>query len=57
LKKLLKLQGLSGLKMLLTVKVLLSFLVENKERLEELKYKHGATSNPENVQLWKDAKS
>ncbi len=37
------------------IKALLSFLVENKERLEELKYKRGATSNPENVQLWKDA--
>ena len=31
------------------IKALLSFLVENKERLEELKYKHRATSNPENV--------
>ena len=37
------------------IKALLSFLIENKERLEELKYKRGATSNPENVQLWKDA--
>ncbi len=37
------------------IKALLSFLIENKERLEELKYKRGATSNPENIQLWKDA--
>ena len=33
------------------IKALLFFLVENKERLEGLKYKCGATSNPENVQL------
>lgn len=39
------------------IKALLSFLIENKERLEELKYKRGATSNPENVQLWKDAEN
>ena len=31
------------------IKALLSFLVENKERLKKLKYKCGATSNPENV--------
>lgn len=37
------------------IKALLSFLLDNKKRLEELKYKRGATSNPENVQLWKDA--
>src|SRR5579859_239650 len=37
------------------IKALLSFLLENKTRLEELKYKRGATANPENVQLWKDA--
>jgi hypothetical protein len=37
------------------IKALLSFLLENKEKLEELKYKRGATSNPESVQLWKDA--
>src|SRR6266516_6090571 len=37
------------------IKALLSFLIENKKKLEELKYKRGATSNPENVQLWKDA--
>jgi hypothetical protein len=39
------------------VKALLSFLLENKERVEELRYKRGATSNPENVQLWKDAET
>ena len=39
------------------IKALLSFLVENKERFEELKYKHGATSNLDNVQLWKDAEN
>jgi hypothetical protein len=38
-----------------TVKAVLSFLVENKERLEELKYQRGATSKPENIQLWQDA--
>ena len=37
------------------IKALLSFLLENKERLEELKYKREATSNSENVQLWKNA--
>jgi len=37
-------------------KALLSFLLENKERLEELRYKRGAMSNRENVQLWRDAK-
>ncbi len=39
------------------IKALLSFLFEHKEKLEVLKYKHGATSNPKNVQLWKDAKN
>src|SRR2546423_11013867 len=33
------------------IKALLSFLIENKKKLEELKYKREATSNPENVQL------
>jgi hypothetical protein len=33
------------------IKALLSFLLENKKKLEELKYKRGAMSNPENVQL------
>ena len=37
------------------IKALLSFLIENKKKLEGLKYKRGATSNPKNVQLWKDA--
>ena len=37
------------------IKTLLFFLLEYKEKLKELKYKRGATSNPENVQLWKDA--
>jgi len=39
------------------VKALLNFLLENKKRLEELRYKRGAMSNPENVQLWKDAEA
>jgi len=39
------------------IKALLSFLLEHKEKLEELKYKRGATSNLENVQLWKDAEN
>lgn len=39
------------------IKALLSFLIENKKRLEELKYQRGATSNPENIQLWKDAEA
>jgi hypothetical protein len=39
------------------IKALLSFLLENKKRLEELKYKRGAMSNPENVELWKDAEA
>ena len=39
------------------IKALLSFLLENKKRLEELKYKRGAMSNPENVQLWRDAEA
>ncbi len=37
------------------IKALLSFLLEHKNKLEELKYTRGATSNPGNVQLWKDA--
>jgi hypothetical protein len=37
------------------IKALLSFLLDNKNKLEELKYTRGATSNPKNVQLWKDA--
>jgi hypothetical protein len=37
------------------IKALLCFLLENKERLEDLKYKRGAASNPEGVQLWLDA--
>jgi len=32
-------------------KVLLSFLLEHKNMLKELKYTHGATSNSGNVQL------
>ena len=36
-------------------KALLSFLLEHKEKVEELKYTRGASSNPGNVQLWKDA--
>jgi hypothetical protein len=39
------------------VKALLSFLLEHKNELEELKYTRGATSNPGNVQLWKDAEA
>lgn len=39
------------------VKALLCFLLENKERLEDLKYTRGATSNPEGVQLWSDAEA
>ncbi|CAG8563079.1 3533_t:CDS:2 [Rhizophagus irregularis] len=34
----------------LAIKALLSFLLEHKEKLEDLKYKHGATSNSESVQ-------
>ena len=37
------------------IKALLSFLLEHKDKLEELKYTRSATSNPGNVQLWKDA--
>lgn len=37
------------------IKALLSFLLEHKDKLEELKYTRGTTSNPGNVQLWKDA--
>ena len=39
------------------IKALLFFLLENKERLEELKYTRGAISNPEGVQLWLDAEA
>ena len=39
------------------VKALLSFLIEHKEKVEELKYIHRASSNPGNIQLWKDAKA
>jgi len=39
------------------IKALLSFLLENKEKLEELKYTRGAISNPEGVQLWLDAEA
>ena len=39
------------------IKALLSFLLENKERLEELKYTCGAVSNPEGIQLWLDAEA
>ena len=39
------------------VKALLSFLLEHKEKVEELKYTRGATSNPGNIQLWKDAEA
>ena len=39
------------------VKPLLFFLLENKERLKELKYTCEATSNPEGVQLWLDAEA
>ncbi|GBB95446.1 hypothetical protein RclHR1_25390002 [Rhizophagus clarus] len=37
------------------IKALLSFLLEHKDKLEELKYTRGAISNPGNIQLWKDA--
>ena len=37
------------------IKALLSFLLEHKDKLEELKYTRRATSNSGNVQLWKDA--
>ncbi|GBC07123.1 hypothetical protein RclHR1_07270008 [Rhizophagus clarus] len=40
-----------------TIKALLSFLLKNKEKLKELKYKYEAVSNPENIQLWKDAEN
>src|SRR2546421_12353046 len=53
LKKLIKLQESSGLKMLLKLYYL--SLLKIKKKLEELKYKRGATSNPVNVQLWKNA--
>jgi hypothetical protein len=33
------------------IKALLSFLLDNKNKLEELKYTRSATSNPKNVQL------
>ena len=33
------------------VKALLSFLLEHKEKVEELKYTRGASSNPGNIQL------
>ena len=33
------------------IKALFSFLLEHKNKLEELKYTRGATSNPGNVQL------
>lgn len=39
------------------IKALLFFLLENKERLEGLKYTRGAVSNPEGVQLWLDAEA
>jgi hypothetical protein len=39
------------------IKAILSFLLENKERLEGLKYTRGAVSNPEGVQLWLDAEA
>jgi hypothetical protein len=39
------------------IKALLSFLLEHKEKVEELKYTRGAASNPGNVQLWKDAEA
>ena len=41
----------SGLKMLLKLYYLSLLKIK---KLEELKYKREATSNPENVQLWKD---
>ncbi|PKB96488.1 hypothetical protein RhiirA5_434748 [Rhizophagus irregularis] len=39
------------------IKALFSFLFEHKNKLEELKYTRGATSNPGNIQLWKDAEA
>ena len=39
------------------VKALLCCLLENKERLEDLKYTCRATSNPEGIQLWSDAEA
>jgi hypothetical protein len=39
------------------IKALFTFLLEHKNKLEELKYTCGATSNPGNVQLWKDAEA
>ena len=33
------------------IKALLSFLLEHEDKLEELKYKCGTTSNPGNVKL------
>ncbi|RIA81515.1 hypothetical protein C1645_836877 [Glomus cerebriforme] len=39
------------------IKVLLSFLIENKKRFKKLKYQRKATSNSKNIQLWKDAES
>ncbi|GBC09696.1 hypothetical protein RclHR1_09050006 [Rhizophagus clarus] len=39
------------------IKALLSFLLEHKDKLEELKYTHRAISNPGNIQLWKDAEN
>jgi hypothetical protein len=39
------------------IKALLSFLLEHKDKLEELKYTRGATSNPGNIQLWRDAEA
>ena len=31
--------------------------MEHKEKVEELKYTRGASSNPGNIQLWKDAEA
>ena len=39
------------------IKALLSFLFIQKEKLESIKYTRGATSNPENVPLWKEAET
>ena len=39
------------------IKAILSFLFTQKEKLESLKYTRGATSNPENVLLWKEAET
>ena len=39
------------------IKALSSFLLEHKEKVEELKYTRGASSNPGNIQLWKDAEA